>query len=85
MRYRRRPPLIEAMQLVGGNESEVCAWVNDHGGIAAETSTGIVISTGSDFSGVCDGDYVVREEGRFRSYTSGEFAAIFEEILDTGH
>ncbi len=92
-RYRKKPVVIEAMQLVEGNWREVCEWVNAHAEqvdpprptayLPSGPECDICIVTLEGDHRAVPGDYIIRGvAGEFYPCKPDIFAATYEEATE---
>lgn len=88
MRYRKKPVVVEAMQLTKENVREVASWVNGAGvsagvGDAPYALTLLYIQTLEGIMSAEDGDWIIKGvAGEFYPRKDAIFAQTYEAVED---
>lgn len=86
--FRKKPVVIEAMQLLRSEENSVRDWIESNGGECMSLLkppermfTGLLISTLEGQAAACFGDWVIRGvKGEFYPCRSDIFEATYDEV-----
>ena len=80
MKYRRKPTVVEAMQLNGENRLEVLSWMNDEGKVVKRPFDikNIMVNTPNGPTLLVPGNYIIKRGSQFELMDRELFEAQYE-------